>query len=115
MKFQGDILNFCDFIQVFVFTTNHHLKFYIIRFRYYFIMANCTNLNQFKGYSSCATKARLTKLDVHHIIIVIHIQYKFHEIPFSGYLVMAPDGRTDGHGQNYIPPAFGGNKNDTDI
>ena len=27
VKFQGDILNFCDFIQVFVFTTNHHLKF----------------------------------------------------------------------------------------
>ena len=26
MKFQGDILNFYDFIQVFVFTTNHHLK-----------------------------------------------------------------------------------------
>ena len=26
MKFQRDILNFCDFIQVFVFTTNHHLK-----------------------------------------------------------------------------------------
>ena len=25
-KFQGDMLNFCDFIQVFVFTTNHHLK-----------------------------------------------------------------------------------------
>ena len=23
---QGDMLNFCDFIQVFVFTTNHHLK-----------------------------------------------------------------------------------------
>ena len=58
-------------------------------------MANCMNLNQFKGYSSCATKARLTKLDVHHIIIVIHIQYKFHDIPFSGYLAMAPDGRTD--------------------
>ena len=49
-----------------------------------------------------------TKLDVHHIIIVIHIYYKFHEIPFSGYVVMAPDGRTvgrmDGHGQTYIPP-----------
>ena len=27
MKFQGDILNFCDFIQVFVFTTNHHLNY----------------------------------------------------------------------------------------
>ena len=26
MKFQGDILIFYDFIQVFVFTTNHHLK-----------------------------------------------------------------------------------------
>ena len=26
MKFQGDILNFGDFIQVFVFTTNHHLN-----------------------------------------------------------------------------------------
>ena len=26
VKFQGDMLYFCDFIQVFVFTTNHHLK-----------------------------------------------------------------------------------------
>ena len=26
MKFQGDILNFCDFIQVNVFTSNHHLN-----------------------------------------------------------------------------------------
>ena len=26
VKFQGDMLNYCDFIQVFVFTTNHHLK-----------------------------------------------------------------------------------------
>ena len=26
MKFQGDMLNFYDFIQVFVFTTNHHLN-----------------------------------------------------------------------------------------
>ena len=26
VKFQGDILNFGDFIQVFVFTTNHHLN-----------------------------------------------------------------------------------------
>ena len=27
VKFQGDMLNFCDFIQVYVFTRNHHLKF----------------------------------------------------------------------------------------
>ena len=26
VKFQGDMLNFCDFTQVFVFTRNHHLK-----------------------------------------------------------------------------------------
>ena len=26
VKFQGDILNDCDFMQIFVFTTNHHLK-----------------------------------------------------------------------------------------
>ena len=26
VKFQGDMLNICDFIQVFVFTRNHHLK-----------------------------------------------------------------------------------------
>ena len=28
---QGDMLIFCDFIQVYVFTTNHHLKvFYVM-------------------------------------------------------------------------------------
>ena len=26
VKFQGDMLNFCDFIQAFVFTRNHHLN-----------------------------------------------------------------------------------------
>ena len=26
VKFQGDMLNFCDFIQVYVFTTNHNLN-----------------------------------------------------------------------------------------
>ena len=30
VKFQGDMLNFCDFIQVFVFTRNHHLKVYLL-------------------------------------------------------------------------------------
>ena len=28
VKFQGDMLNFYDFIQVFVFTTNHHLNLF---------------------------------------------------------------------------------------
>ena len=37
VKFQGDMLNFCDFIQVFVFTTNHHLNvtFYVHTFDAY--------------------------------------------------------------------------------
>ena len=33
VKFQGDMLNFCDFIQVFVFTRNHHLKLWKHKFR----------------------------------------------------------------------------------
>ena len=27
VKFQGGMFNFCDFIQVFVFTRNHHLNY----------------------------------------------------------------------------------------
>ena len=30
-KFQGDMLNFCDFIQLFEFTTNHHLNVFSFR------------------------------------------------------------------------------------
>ena len=58
MKFQGDILNFCDFIQVFVFTTNHHLnvslKFQtlISEIRQYFLLKNVR--------SFCSAKASLT-------------------------------------------------------
>ena len=33
VKFQGDMLNFCDFIQVFVFTPNHHLKYSLIQMK----------------------------------------------------------------------------------
>ena len=36
VKFQGDMFNFCDFIQVFVFTRNHHLKCRaVIRYLYF--------------------------------------------------------------------------------
>ena len=31
------------------------------------------------------------ELNVHNPIMIIHIQYKFHEIPSIGYLVMAGD------------------------
>ena len=39
---------------------------------------------------------------------MIYIYYKFHAILLSGYLVMASDGKTDGHGQNNIPPLSAG-------
>ena len=32
VKIQGDMLNYCDFIQVFVFNTNHHLEVTDLRF-----------------------------------------------------------------------------------
>ena len=37
----------------------------------------------------------LMKLHVHNHTIVIYIQYKFHDIPFIGYLVIAEDGQAD--------------------
>ena len=53
---------------------------------------------------------------MHHIVIEIHIQHKFHEIQLCNYLVMTPDGQMDGrtegqmdgHGQNYMPPPSAG-------
>ena len=36
------------------------------------------------------------KLDMHQHVIVMYIYIKIHEILFSHYLVMAPDGQTDG-------------------
>ena len=42
VKFQGDMLNFYDFIQVFIFTKNHHLKIYPSKKTRYV----CTSLNQ---------------------------------------------------------------------
>ena len=52
------------------------------------------------------------KLHMHNNTTVIHIQYKFHEIPSIGYLVMAEDGETDGRKdgqcQTYIHPPSAG-------
>ena len=42
----------------------------------------------------------LMKLHVHNSIIVIYIQYKFHEILFISYLVMAGEGRMDRQTEN---------------
>ena len=45
MKFQGDVLNFCDFIQVFVFTPNHHLNGKNKKKIYFFFSENTKNIS----------------------------------------------------------------------
>ena len=47
VKCQGDMLNFCDFIQVFVFTPNHHLKKNILPLYRHF-----SDLSPFAGFLS---------------------------------------------------------------
>ena len=77
---------------------------------------NLLILNQYKGNNSCTTDAILTKLDLHQCIMVICIHIKFHQIPLTGYLVVAPDrcGRqmdrmTDGQTwRKLYPSSFGG-------
>ena len=73
-----------------------YFKFHEIRFRGYLgylVIAKYTVygwiLNKFKGYNSWVTKASLAKLDMHQRLIVIYIWFKFHEIQFRGYLVIA--------------------------
>ena len=44
MVFQGDILIFCDFIQVFAFTTNHHLKIFFLSFFFFFFFVLFFNM-----------------------------------------------------------------------
>ena len=43
--------------------------------------------------NNCAKTDDPDKLHVHNLTIVIYIQYKFHNIPSIGYLVMAEDGK----------------------
>ena len=59
-------------------------------------------LNQFKGDYSCISEASLTKLYMHHSIM-IYTSCKFHEMLFIGYLVMALD-----QPENYINPSLKG-------
>ena len=54
-----------------------------------------------KGNNSSITDDTLMKLHMHNI--VIYIQYKFHEIPSIGYLVMAENGKLEGRKDNAKP------------
>ena len=46
-------------------------------------------LNKFESNNSCSNNAILIILYVYHYVMMIHIQFKFHEILFIGYLVTA--------------------------
>ena len=101
-----------------VLITWFYFKFHEIPVSGYSIMANFVGLNHLKGCNLiCNTRDSLTKAGLHHGVIVIYKCIKFHEIPYSGYLVMAPDrrkdGRTDGLGQNNIPPPSPGDNNES--
>ena len=49
------------------------------------------SFRQSKGDNSTITHDTLMKLHVHNHIMVIYIQYKFHEIPSVAYRIMADD------------------------
>ena len=51
-------------------------------------MAEFGNFNGSKGKTSCITGDILMQLYIHSQVIMIHIQYKFHEVVVIGYLVM---------------------------
>ena len=54
-------------------------------------MEKKSKCRQSKGNNSSITDDTLIKLQVHNHIMVIYIQYKFHESPSIGYKVMAED------------------------
>ena len=75
VKFQGDMLNFCDFIQVFVFTRNHHLNIGILL---YFEQGNLTLKNNIDSSvrSRCVVLFILVRVfnldsDIFHLICQI--------------------------------------------
>ena len=90
-------------------------KFHEIPFISYLVMVEIgekIKFRQSKGNNSAITYDTPIKLHVHNLTMVIYIQYKFHEIPSIGYLVMAEDGRMDSRADiqcqtNILPPSAG--------
>ena len=71
-------------------------KFHEIPSNGYLVIAEdkiSLKFRQSKGNNSSITNNTLLKVRLHNNIIVIYIQYKFHEIPLHGYLVIAEDGK----------------------
>ena len=76
--------------------TYNQYKFHEIPTIGYLVMAEMgqsLKLRQSKGNNPVITEDSPIKLHVDILIMVTYIQYKFHEIPSIGYLIMADDGK----------------------
>ena len=75
VKFQGDMLNFCDFIQVFVFTRNHHLKSVLLRkFQSEKYIANLNNtFTKFvQTFKLLPVRCLYSFLDFHNLYVFVY-------------------------------------------
>ena len=71
-------------------------------------MEKSLKFRQSNGNNSSIIGDILMKLPLHHLTMVLYIQYKFDEILSIGYQVMAEDGKSDGWATpNLYPSAFG--------
>ena len=55
----------------------------------YIVKASMWMLNQFKGNKPCPIDSSMTKINEHCCVMTIQNCYKFRDIPFIGYLIMA--------------------------
>ena len=69
VKFQGDMLNYCDFIQVFVFTTNHHLKIFTFHCQYNAVPPRLSKQHKSIPFH----KTLFRKLNFTDIIMYLHL------------------------------------------
>ena len=81
VKFQGDILNFCDFIQVFVFTSNHHLNsrrllfIYSVKYFQFQWEQNCAFYTVLNTHTRTHARARAFYFISPDIVFVQHFRF----------------------------------------
>ena len=71
VKFQGDMLNFCDFTQVFVFTRNHHLK-WIIHLQHFYVNKS-SHVACWTQNCLCRTRGFPKALFIDLLVLVLHM------------------------------------------
>ena len=71
VKFQGDMLNFCDFTQVFVFTRNHHLNWIIHQQHFY--VNKSSHVACWTQNCLCRTRGFPKALFIDLLVLVLHM------------------------------------------